>query len=155
MAFCTIFKGNWTFSFVGIVDCAKEQEWNYWCTRSALFQVANISTSSGQRDERKQNFNWIGLKRNVTETPFNIPHNVLSWDPPQYMEDLLLIFFSLHRWKWLQWFFVGGRLPIVHPLPISKLRWWHRAKSPPFQHQQLHYCNIVTISIPTPIIPVA
>ena len=99
MAFCTICKGNWTFSFVGIVDCAKEQEWNYWCTRSALFQVANISTSSGQRDERKQNFNWIGLKRNVTETPFNIPPQYTELRPPTIYGGSSINIFFLHRWK--------------------------------------------------------
>ena len=63
MAFYSMRGENWTFSFVGIQiwrDCSKEQERNYWCKRSALFQVCNISTSSVQREE---NFNEIGFKR--------------------------------------------------------------------------------------------
>ena len=108
---------------------------------------------------------YLNVKRSKrwkkTEFQLNRIEKKCYWDPLQYTPQCTELrpptiyggssinIFFLHRWKWLQWFFVGGRLPIVHPLPISKLRWWHRAKSPPFQHQQLHWCNNFTATTVT------
>ena len=108
---------------------------------------------------------YLNVKRSKrwkkTEFQLNRIEKKFYWDPLQYTPTIYWAetphniwrifywYFSLHRWKWLQCFFVGGRLPIVHPLPISKLRWWHRAKSPPFQHQQLHWCNNFTATTVT------